>query len=107
MQYLAWRVLTQRNLSIKISFLAVGHTKFAPDSYFGLFKQCFKRTSFGSLEDIAAVMIDFSVLNFAQLVGTSGEIPVQFYDWTGFLSKCLEKLMALISTTTSLLKRRY
>ena len=83
MQYLAWRVLTQRNLSIKISFLPVGRTKFAPDSCFGLFKQRFIRTSVGSLEDIAAVMNDSLVVNFAQLVGTSeGKILVQSYDWT-------------------------
>ena len=93
MQYLAWRVLTQRNLSIKISFLPVGHTKFAPDSCFGLFKQRFRRTSVGSLEDIAAVMNDSSVVNFAQLVGTSeGEILVQSYDWTGFFSKMFRKI---------------
>ena len=90
MQYLAWRVLTQRNLSIKISF---GHTKFAPDSCFGLFKQRFRRTSVSSLEDIAAVMNDSSVVNFAQLVGTSeGKILVQSYDWTGFFSKMFRKI---------------
>ena len=108
MQYLAWRVLTQENLSIKIFFLPVGRTKFAPDSCFGLFKQRFRRTSVGSLEDIAAVMNDSSVVNFAQLVGTSeGEILVQSYDWTGFFSKMFRKIDALSSTTTSLLKRRY
>ena len=93
MQYLAWRVLTQKNLSIKFSFLPVGHTKFAPDSCFGLFKQHFRRTSVGSLEDIAAVMNDSLVVNFAQLVGTSeGEILVQSYDWTGFFSKMFRKI---------------
>ena len=45
-----------------------------------------------SLEDIAAVMNDSSVVNFAQLVGTSGEILVQSYDWTGFFSKMLRKI---------------
>ena len=93
MQYLAWRVLTQKNLSIKTSFLPVGHTKFAPDSCFGLFKQRFRRTSVGSLEDIAAVMNNSLVVNFAQLVGTSeGEILVQSYDWTGFFSKMFRKI---------------
>ena len=93
MQYLAWRVLTQGNLSIKISFLPVGHTKFAPDSCFGLLKQRFRRTSVGSLEDIAAVMNDSLVVNFAQLVGASeGEILVQSYDWIGFFSKMFRKI---------------
>ena len=55
MQYLAWRVLTDRNRSIKISFLPVGHTKFSPDWCFGLIKQRFRKTDVGCLEDIATV----------------------------------------------------
>ena len=31
MQYLAWRVMTGLNQRIEISFMMVGHTKFAPD----------------------------------------------------------------------------
>ena len=41
MQYLAWRVLTKRNHSIQVSLMLVGHTKFAPDRFFGLFKRQF------------------------------------------------------------------
>ena len=36
MQYLAWRVFAGLHKSITISFLIVGHTKFAPDWAFGL-----------------------------------------------------------------------
>uniref|UniRef100_A0A1X7UJN3 DUF7869 domain-containing protein n=1 Tax=Amphimedon queenslandica TaxID=400682 RepID=A0A1X7UJN3_AMPQE len=52
-QYLAWRVLTHRNKSFKISFLPVGHTKFSTDWCVGLIKQLFRKTAVGSLEDIA------------------------------------------------------
>ena len=39
------------------------------------------------------MMNDSSVVNFAQLVGTSeGEILVQSYDWTGFFSKMFRKI---------------
>ena len=31
MQYLVWRVLTGLNTKIEMSFMVVGHTKFAPD----------------------------------------------------------------------------
>ena len=43
MQYLAWRVMSGLNESIEISFLLVGHTKFAPDWCFGLLKQRLRR----------------------------------------------------------------
>ena len=87
MQYLAWRVLTGLNKSIKISFLPVGHTKFSPDCGFGLFKQRFRKTDVGCLEDIARVVDESSVMNVPQLVGTSsGEVIVQSFDWTGYLA---------------------
>ena len=47
MQYLTWRVLTGLNKRIEISFMLVGHTKFAPDWCFGLVKQRFRRTRVG------------------------------------------------------------
>ena len=85
-QYLAWRVLTHRNKSIKISFLPVGHTKFSPDWCFGLIKQLFRKTTVGCLDDIAKVVDDSAVVNVSQLVGSStGEVFVQCFDWTGFL----------------------
>jgi hypothetical protein len=37
LQYLAWRVMTGRHTKILLSFLVVGHAKFAPDWCFGLF----------------------------------------------------------------------
>ena len=37
--YLLWRALTKRHTNITLSFLVVGHTKFAPDWCFGLFKR--------------------------------------------------------------------
>lgn len=35
-QYLAWRTLVTRHKAIQISFMLPGHTKFAPDWFFGL-----------------------------------------------------------------------
>ena len=87
MQYLAWRVLTGLNKSIKISFLPVGHIKIMPDCGFGLFKQHFRKTEVGCLEDIASVVGESSVMNVPQLVGTSlGEVIVPTFDWTSYLA---------------------
>ena len=44
MYYLMWPVLTGLHKEVVISFLPVGHTKFAPDWCFGLLKQRFRRT---------------------------------------------------------------
>ena len=82
-----WRVLTGLHKEITISFLLVGHTKFAPDWCFGLLKQKYKRTKIGTLEDIAAVVEDSASVNYAQLVGKSdGTILVPSYHWSSFFA---------------------
>ena len=57
-QYLVWRALTNRYSSIYLSFLVVGHTKFAPDWCFGLFKRQYRRRKIGSLKGIAQAVND-------------------------------------------------
>ena len=52
MQYLAWRVLAGLSMKVEISFMLVGHTKFAPDWCFGLLKQKYHRTPVGCLADL-------------------------------------------------------
>ena len=47
--------MTNRHTDITLSFLIVGHTKFSPDWCFGLVKQLYWRTAFGSLNDIVKV----------------------------------------------------
>ena len=88
MQYLMWRILVGLNEEIKISFLLVGHTKFAPDWCFGLFKQLFRRTKVGSIDDIAAVVERSATVNHPQLVGThDGTTCVPFYNWSDFFDQ--------------------
>ena len=43
-QYLLYRVLTGLHDTIELSFLVVGHTKFAPDGYFGLIRRRYRRS---------------------------------------------------------------
>ena len=88
MQYLAWRVLTGLHRKVTMSFMLVGHTKFAPDWCFGLFKQRYRRTFVSSLKDVAEVVNASADVNVAQLVGTqSGEPVVTKYDWATFLGQ--------------------
>ena len=93
LQYLAWRVMVGLHQSVTISFLLVGHTKFAPDWCFGLFKQRFRRTFVSSLQEIADVVESSAHVNTAQLVGTqNGEVVVPVYDWGQFLGERFRKL---------------
>ena len=85
MQYLAWRILCGLNKKITLSFLIVGHTKFSPDWCFGLFKQLYRRTKIGCLNDVAQVVERSAVVNHAQLIGTQdGQVIVPMYDWAEF-----------------------
>ena len=86
-QYLAWRVLIGLHRTVTMSFMLVGHTKFAPDWCFGLFKQRYRRTFVSSLEDVAEVVKVSADVNVAQLVGTqSGQPIVPVYDWVNFFA---------------------
>ena len=85
MSYLMWRVLTGLHKEIIISFLPVGHTKFAPDWCFGLFKQRYRRTKINTLDDIATAVDSSSVVNVPQLVGTlDGQCFVPTYNWSDY-----------------------
>ena len=95
-QYLAWRTLTNRHTSITLSFLVVGHTKFAPDWCFGLFKRHYRRTKVGSLRSIAQVVNDSAECNFSQLVcDEGGRTIVPTYDWTDFFAPHLKKIIGI------------
>ena len=85
MSYLMWRVLTGLHEEIKISFLPVGHTKFAPDWCFGLFKRFFRLCKIGCLDDIVHCVNHSALPNVAQLVGTQdGSTVVPMYDWSSY-----------------------
>jgi hypothetical protein len=95
------------NRNITISFLIVGHTKFSPDWCFGLFKQVFRRTKVGCLDDIVKVVESSAVVNHAQLVGTQdGQVLV---DWaehfnSPFRQTALKGIKAMHHLTFSHLK---
>ena len=91
--YLLWRAITGRHTNITLSFLVVGHTKFAPDWCFGLFKRLFKRTKVGSLKSIAEVVQRSGKCNEAQLVvNEEGSVIVLTYDWASFFAPRFKKL---------------
>ena len=52
LHYLIWRVLAGLHKKIVLSFLIVGHTKFAPDRCFGLLKRHFYLSKVSYLADL-------------------------------------------------------
>lgn len=97
-QYLLWRVMTGRHKSVKISFMLAGHTKFAPDWAFGIFKRKFRQIDVNCLADIATAVCDSSPsgVNIPQLCGDeSGSITVPMYNWNDYLADYFVKLPAI------------
>ena len=96
MQYLMWRVLTGLHHTITISFMVVGHTKFAPDGCFGLVKRAFRKTGVSSLSDMEHVIRSSSDVNECQLVGSqTGDVIVPVRDWADFLSPKFRRLTGI------------
>ena len=81
------------NETITLSFMVVGHTKFTPDSCFGLIKQRFRRTHVQCLSDIAAVVSESAIVNEVRLVRTeAGEVFVPTYNWISFFAPHFKKV---------------
>ena len=80
-------LMTNRHTNITLSFLPVGHTKFSPDWCFGLFKQQYRWTKVGSLQNITEVVNTSAECNVAQLVShVDGTTIVPTLDWTDFFA---------------------
>ena len=89
MQYLCWRVLTGKNPQAKISFMIAGHTKFAPDRFFGLLKKYYRRTDVSSIGHIESVVRN-SIVSGKNIplstVESDGKRNVIWYNWSEFLN---------------------
>ena len=96
LQYLMWRILTGQNTQITLSFLIVGHTKFAPDCCFGLVKRKYRRTYVSTLKDISEVVYNLAECNIAQLVSdVDGTFVVPTFDWTSFFASRMKKFTGI------------
>ncbi len=76
--------------------MVVGHTKFTPDSCFGLLKQRFRRTHVQCLADLERVVNISADVNHAKLVGNEqGEVFVPVYDWLSYFADHLKKITGI------------
>jgi hypothetical protein len=87
--YLAWRVMNNFHEEITYSFMVAGHTKFSPDSFFGLLKLKLQKSEVDNLDDLVQVVEDSTVSkhNLSQTIfDKEGNRIVHFYSWTKFLT---------------------
>ena len=93
-------VLTGRHDSLELDFIIVGHTKFSPDRYFGMFKKLFRRSFVSTLTEIATVA-DKSTTSgqiVPQLIrDIDGTLLVKFYQWSAYLSKSFRNIPNILS----------
>jgi hypothetical protein len=92
MWYLAWRVMNGLHDEITISFMTTGHTKFSPDSVFGLYKICYRKNKIDSLHE--AIQCCNKATNKSEIIPhiygkhiKKDELTIDFNNWNNFLNK--------------------
>ncbi|XP_077076123.1 uncharacterized protein LOC143729024 [Siphateles boraxobius] len=97
-QYLLWCVVTGKHQRITLSFMVAGHTKFAPNSMFGLFKRKYRNSKVDCLADIVNVVRQASPSGvlIPQLCGDEmGNVIVPMYGWNSYLLQFFKKLPSI------------
>jgi len=101
--YLLYRVLAGLHDNIELSFMIVGHTKFAPDGYFGLIRKCYRRSNIYTYENLVQTILSSSVNghNTCQTVGnhavSPSSQPLIYRGWSSWLLKFFKKLPNMTS----------
>ena len=100
MHYLMWCTIIGKNESVQISFMIVGHTKFAPDRFFGLIKKKYRYTFVSTLGEMQDVVRKSMICgqNIPQVTkDVDGRKLVNWYDWKSYFST-LYKTIPSITT---------
>ena len=90
--YMAWRVITGLHDRIQLNFMLPGHTKFRPDSYFGLFKTHYRQQD--HIDNMADLVK--CVCKCGQDVECVPQLYQnwQYYEWNAFLGQWFQPLSA-------------
>ena len=98
MHYLMWLIMTSRNKTIEISsFMVSGHTKFAPDRFFGVLKKKFRHSFVSTLDELVDVVKKSMIAgqNIPQLTKNNDERFVVWNDWKSFLSRYFHSIKGI------------
>ncbi len=95
LHYLIYRTLVGLHEKINLSFMAVGHTKFAPDGYFGLIKYRYRRSCIYTYDQLCD-LIENSSANGHNLCqryrDENGTECFEYRDWSDWFLKYFRKL---------------
>ena len=84
------------NDTITLSFMIAGHTKFSPDSCFGLLKQQFRKTCVDTLKDLSDVVEKSASCNTVEMVGWEDGIPlIPTYNWQSYFADKMVKVKGI------------
>ena len=86
LHYLSWRVLKGQNPTIRLKFMIPGHTKFAPDRFFGLIKRLYRRTCVSTLADVRNSTTQGQNIPQCTVDLQSGKRYVTWYSWSEYLN---------------------
>ena len=92
-------MITGEHKAAQISFMLVGHTKFASDRFFGLIKKRYRRSSVDTLNDIVCVVKESTTTkqNKAQLIRSlDGVKNGVFFQWTVFLQQFFKSIQNIL-----------
>lgn len=99
-QYLMYRVLSNLHSEIEMSFLVVGHTKFSPDSHFGLIKQRYRKSMIYTYEQLARVIEESAEGDYNRCQRYSSDAAgsgIIYRDWSSWLSKYFKSIPNITS----------
>ncbi|MCP4112739.1 MAG: hypothetical protein GY749_45630, partial [Desulfobacteraceae bacterium] len=101
-QYLLWRVMNGLHDCISLSFMIPGHTKFAPDAYFGLFKIKYRRNTTDCLRYLALCVENASRNGYTvpQVYGKHYGLSYntfEFREWDLFLCDYFHKIEGILN----------
>jgi hypothetical protein len=102
MWYLMWRVMKGLHKKITLSFMLPGHTKFAPDRYFGIFKIKYRRSTIDCLADVVEC-VENSTRNKILVAQPYGEHlgllsrNIVYRDWLNYLKKHFNTIDDILS----------
>lgn len=99
LHYLLYRILAGLHENIELSFMIVGHTKFAPDGYFGLIRKRYRRSNIYTYDDLVQTILTSSDKghNTCQRSDNHDLQPLIYRDWSSWLLKFFKKLPDITS----------
>jgi hypothetical protein len=102
-QYLLYRSLVGLHDTLELSFMLVGHTKFAPDGYFGLIRKRYRRSNIYTYDNLVDSIRNSSTNEHNLCHPDRSDKPasslqqVVYRDWSTWLLKYFRKLPDLTS----------